>query len=160
MAGNTELAANVNPSPTLDELIQRNKEYAATHIPMPYVTELAAEAYLLRNMAGHIQSNLGDLAALDAVFHFRQVIIVHHTDCGATHMSAPKIRGLLKSMLPGDTDSAIDSMIIPDYETGIEQSIRDDLKILKESPLIRESLKNAAVGLRYDIKSGLVSQIS
>ncbi len=41
----------------------------------------------------------------------------------------------------------------------LEQSVRDDLKIVRESPMVRDGLKAAVSGFVFDIKSGVLKQI-
>ena len=44
--------------------------------------------------------------------------------------------------------------------SSIEQSIKDDLAILKASPLIREELAAKSYGFLYDIKTGELKTVA
>ena len=41
----------------------------------------------------------------------------------------------------------------------LEQSVRDDLAVIKGSPLVRKQLADRTYGFVYDIKTGLVSPL-
>ena len=43
--------------------------------------------------------------------------------------------------------------------TDIEQSVRDDLAVLREHPLVRQELKERSVGFVYDILTGLLTKV-
>ena len=43
--------------------------------------------------------------------------------------------------------------------TSLEQSVKDDLAILKASPLVRKELRENASGFIFDIKTGLLSAV-
>ena len=44
-------------------------------------------------------------------------------------------------------------------ESSLEQSVRDDLALLKASPLVRKELAENAKGFVYDIKTGLLTPV-
>jgi len=41
----------------------------------------------------------------------------------------------------------------------LEESVREDLKFLKESALVRQEIKDNARGYVYDIKSGKLKEV-
>ncbi len=43
--------------------------------------------------------------------------------------------------------------------SSVEQSVKDDLAILKASPLIRKELAERSSGYVFDIKTGLLSAV-
>ena len=43
--------------------------------------------------------------------------------------------------------------------SSLEQSVRDDLAVIKGSPLMRKELADHSYGFIYDIKTGLVSAV-
>ena len=46
------------------------------------------------------------------------------------------------------------------WRTSLEQSVRDDLNILKKNPYIRKELAENSIGFVYDLKSGLLTPVS
>ncbi|KAK4063148.1 hypothetical protein Trihar35433_8943 [Trichoderma harzianum] len=49
-------------------------------------------------------------------------------------------------------------LVLP-FITDLEQSVRDDVKLLKTSRIIRRELRENASGYLYDVKSGLVRRV-
>lgn len=45
------------------------------------------------------------------------------------------------------------------FLNSLEQSVRDDIAVLKANPFIRKELAENAVGFVYDIKSGLLTPV-
>lgn len=149
-------------SPTVAELLERNRQLAATHEPFPKFSEMSdvgkspakiaivtcidprcnpdgflglnpGDAFVMRNICGHIAPILNDIVALDVFLGLSDIMVVHHTDCGATHFNDSLIRDGLKKRFPSNKD--VDTMSFGAI-TNLEQSVRDDLTILKKSPLI------------------------
>jgi len=46
-----------------------------------------------------------------------------------------------------------------DINRSLEQSVRDDLKIVRDSPMVRQELKDKAIGFVFDIKTGLLTKV-
>ncbi|OCL12161.1 carbonic anhydrase [Glonium stellatum] len=172
-------------SPTVAELLERNRQLAATHEPSPTLSEMGKEgksppkilivtcvdprcnpaeflglntgdALVFRNICGHITPVLKDIAAFDVFLGLSDIMVIHHTDCGATHFTDDFIRDGLKKRFP--TNGDIDSMSFGAI-TDLEQSVKDDLEILRKSPLITKELAERSVGFVYDIKSGLLTAV-
>lgn len=172
-------------SPTVAELLERNRQLAATHEPFPKFSEMSdvgkspakiaivtcidprcnpdgflglnpGDAFVMRNICGHIAPILNDIVALDVFLGLSDIMVVHHTDCGATHFNDSLIRDGLKKRFPSNKD--VDTMSFGAI-TNLEQSVRDDLTILKKSPLISKELGERSVGFVYDIKTGLLTAV-
>jgi len=60
-----------------------------------------AEALVSRNIAGHARFALKDILFANSLMNLQNLLIVHHTDCGATHFTNEKIQGVLKNKFPG-----------------------------------------------------------
>jgi carbonic anhydrase len=72
------------------------------------------EAIVFRNMGGRVRSLLGDIVAMDALVGLKHLLVIHHTDCGATFEPAEAVRqGLNK--LPGADSDAIQALSLPNY---------------------------------------------
>ncbi|TVY90438.1 Uncharacterized protein LAWI1_G002966 [Lachnellula willkommii] len=170
------------------ELAGRNKTVAASHQPISTFAELAEagkdvprvvvitcvdsrcvpEYFLdlkqgdgvlvMRNICGHIEPALNDILALDSFLSLKEIMIIHHTDCGAFHFTDSLIKDVLKKRLPGHAGS-IDDMAFGAFGD-LEQSVRDDIAVLKASPLVREELVAATSGFVYDLKTGGLTPVS
>jgi carbonic anhydrase len=46
-----------------------------------------------------------------------------------------------------------------DCDYSMDQSVREDLNVLKTSPFVRKELADAARGFVYDLKTGLVREV-
>lgn len=83
------------------------------------------------------------------------VVVVHHVDCGMTHLTNDFIRTNLKK--EGLGDEKVDS-----FEFGeildLEQSVRDDVKFLKASPYIKKEIRVS--GYVFDLlKTGKLTAV-
>lgn len=139
----------------------------------------------IRNMGGQVEVSIHDVATLDSEFHFKELVIVHHTDCGVTHMTKDGVAAYLKENLPDVTDAALEAFPIRVFSrfvpfpwlrapsTGIfrckvlitilrlsmEESVKHDLEVVRKSPYIRKGLKDSVRGFVFDIKTGLLSPV-
>lgn len=172
---------------TIPELLKRNKAFAATHQPIPSFQQLSElgvamshyavitcadprcnpENFLdltmmdgvviFRNVGGHATHAINDIVALDGFLELTDILVVHHTDCGTTHFKDADIKEGLKARLPEKKDE-IDGMVFGGIDD-LEQSVKDDLAILKASPLIRKELADHCVGFLYDLTTGELSSV-
>jgi len=76
------------------------------------------------------------------------------TDCGLTHFHNEKIRSALLEIAPSDAE-AIKTQGFGQITTSIEESVREDLALLRNSPWITNTTQ--LVGLKYEIESGKLS---
>ncbi|TVY65516.1 Carbon disulfide hydrolase [Lachnellula suecica] len=171
------------------ELASRNKKIAAAHQPIPTFAEMGEMGvglphvivltcvdprcipeYFLnlhpsdgvlvtRNICGHIAPALNDILALDAFLSIKEIMIVHHTDCGATHFTDDIVRETMKKRLPSSSHTEVDNIKTFGAIKDLEQSVRDDIALLKAAPLVRKELADAAVGFVYDLKTGELTPV-
>jgi carbonic anhydrase len=62
------------------------------------------DAVIARNAGGRIKAGLRDLLILDTLSGgqvIKEVVVIHHTDCGCTHISDDVINQRLKEWYPG-----------------------------------------------------------
>ena len=94
-------------------------------------------------------------------------------DCGALAFTDEQVREDLRKRQPNE--KSIDTtdfgtiteyafslrVVIPQSLTfpSLEQSVKDDLAVIKGSPLMRKELAERSYGFIYDIKTGLVSPL-
>ena len=100
--------------------------------------------------AGNLLSSKDELRSIiisQRLLGTREIAVFHHTDCGMLTFSNDDLRKKLKQDLNADAEN-IDFLPFKD----LEQSVRDDVATIKNSPLL---LKNIEVsGFIYDVKSG------
>jgi hypothetical protein len=66
-------------------------------------TEIAA----IRNLGGQAEISLNDVATLDSEFQFKELVVIHHTDCGVTHLTSSGVYEYLKENLPSATTAEL-----------------------------------------------------
>jgi carbonic anhydrase len=176
--------SNTMSPPTLVELLERNQAYAPSHAPFPTFAEIGAsgkpgpqvlvvtcadprcepyqflniapfEAIALRTVGGRVEPQLPGIIALETNINFKEIAIVHHTDCGATIFTTEKVSNVLKERAPG-RESEIAEMKFGDFKD-IAGSVREDLKIFRENPFVSKQLRENAHGFVFDIKTGEVT---
>ena len=154
-----------------DQLIQANDEFAKTfdkgHLPVPPARQVAVltcmdarlhpETFLGLDIGdAHVIRNAGGRASDDAIRSLiisshllgtKEYLVIHHTDCGMLTFSNDELRTKLKEKTGADADH-IDFLPF----SNLEQSVRDDVKHIQESPLIPDGVQ--VRGFVYDVKSG------
>jgi carbonic anhydrase len=160
----------------LPEVAAANERYAASFskgdLPMPPGRQFAAlvcmdaridpaKALGLDEGDAHVIRNAGGRASPDALRSLiisykllgtREFLIVHHTDCGMLTFTNDQIRDMLKTD-PGADASSIDFLPFDD----VEQSVRDDVATVRNSPLIPNDIP--VTGFVYDVRTGRLTEI-
>ncbi|HZS91095.1 MAG TPA: carbonic anhydrase [Chloroflexota bacterium] len=157
-----------------DEFIEANKAYAARFtkgdLPVPPARHVAVvacmdarldparalgleegDAHVIRNAGGRAKDAIRSLAISQQLLGTREVVVIHHTDCGMLTFTDQQLREKIRSDLGVDTDQEF----LPFSD--LEQSVRDDVQAIRTSPLL---LKDVPVrGFIYDVKTGLLSEV-
>lgn len=175
------LWAQYNPTEVIvmavtPELLAANTRYAASfnkgHLQMPPGRKVAiltcmdarldpAKALGLSEGDAHVVRNAGGRASADALRSLtisqqllgtREILVIHHTDCGMLTFKNEELRAKLKSELGADA-SEIDFLPFSD----VAQSVREDVATVRNSPYI---LKDTPIaGFIYDVKTGRVTPV-
>jgi carbonic anhydrase len=109
-----------------------------------------------RNVCGHVGPALSSILALDSVLTLSEVMVVHHTDCGALLFTDDTVKAGLKARAPENQE--IDGLSFGAI-TDVPKSVQEDLAILKASPLVRKELAEKISGFVFDIKTGLLTPV-
>ncbi|KAI1421977.1 carbonic anhydrase [Xylaria sp. FL1777] len=167
------------------ELLKRNEAYLEKgHKPIPLFTELgftlkkmifscfdgrvkpqellgltdADGVILVRTASGTPARNLNDIAAIDNLTTLTELIVIKHTDCGATYMTEDQIRAHIRTH-----NADIDNQVLNNYTIGTTHDIvertRKDVQLIRNSPIIRKELRETASGLLFDITTGKLTKI-
>jgi carbonic anhydrase len=117
-------------------------------LPSRFLGLEEGDAHVIRNAGGRASDDaIRSLAISQQLLGTNEVVVIHHTDCGMLTFSNEDLRKKLKQQLDADAEG-IDFLPFKD----LEQSVRDDVATIKNSPLL---LKNIEVsGFIYDVKSG------
>ena len=123
-------------------------------LPARFLGLEIGDAHVIRNAGGRASDDsVRSLAISQQLLGTNEVVVIHHTDCGMLTFGNEDLRKKLKQQLNADAEH-IDFLPFKD----LEQSVRDDVATIQNSPLI---LKNIEVsGFIYDVKSGKLLPIT
>ena len=106
------------------------------------------DAHVIRNAGGRASEDaLRSLTISEQLLGTNEVVVIHHTDCGMLTFSNEDLRNKLKQELNADAEH-IDFLPFKD----LEQSVRDDVVTIKNSPFIPKNIEVS--GFIYDVRSG------
>ncbi|KIW97158.1 uncharacterized protein Z519_02550 [Cladophialophora bantiana CBS 173.52] len=180
--------------PSVEELLERNKQYAAGHKPIPSLLARTKndpkmngphvlivscldsranpltflglnlrECLILRNVAGRFSSAASDIAALDTFFHISQIILVHHSNCGASHITKQQVLDGICQKRPEFVTTTAGGFGELEARLPMKEDNRDslveDLKRAKTCGFLRKDLVDGIVGLWLDVETGLVTKV-
>ncbi|KAL3494961.1 carbonic anhydrase [Aspergillus germanicus] len=109
------------------------------------------DAHVIRNAGGRVTDALRSIVISQQLLGTREIVIVHHTDCGMLTFTDDVIRSKIKSELNQNADHIA---FLPFPE--LRQSVLDDIKLLKDSPLV---LNVPITGYIYEVESGKIVRV-
>ena len=111
------------------------------------------DAHILRNAGGRVTEDMiRSLVISQQQMGTREIVVLHHTDCGAQTFQNKDFQEHLKRELGVDVS---DKDFLPFQD--IDESVREDMKLLQESPLIPDDV--VISGAVYDVDTGSMRQI-
>ena len=106
------------------------------------------DAHILRNAGGRVTDDMiRSLVISQQQMGTREIVVLHHTDCGAQTFNNEDFQEHLKCELGVDV-SGQDFLPFQD----IDESVREDMKLLRECPLIPDDV--IISGAVYDVDTG------
>jgi carbonic anhydrase len=107
------------------------------------------------NVGGRAASTLQSIATLDFLFHVQNVIVVHHSFCGATAVNPDRLIEHFRRHHHTELGAMFDreDLAITDFE----QSIRHDVALLRSSPAVPKNVR--LYGFFYEINSRQLTEI-
>jgi carbonic anhydrase len=159
----------------VDEVLTANENYASGFskgdLPMPPGPKLAVvacmdarldpakalgleegDAHVIRNAGGRAADALRSLVISQQLLGTNEVLIIHHTDCGMLTFDNATLQGICQERLGAD---ATDIDFLP--FGNLEQSVRDDVALVRTSPLIPDEIP--VRGFIYDVKPIMAASI-
>ncbi len=109
------------------------------------------DAHVIRNAGGRAADAIRSLVISQQFLGTREVVVIHHTDCGMLTFTDAQLRKKVSDELGATTDIPFLAF------TDIDQSVRDDVKAIRESPLLLKGLPLS--GFVYDVKTGRLRQV-
>ena len=159
-----------------EQFMQANQAYVALHgelnLPIKPKTRVAivtcmdsrlhvaqalglalGDAHILRNAGGRVTEDMiRSLVISQQQMGTREIVVLHHTDCGAQTFNNEDFQEHLKCELGVDV-SGQDFLPFQD----VEESVREDIKLLRECPLIPDDVMIS--GAVYDVDTGRMIEV-
>ncbi|WP_155997243.1 beta-class carbonic anhydrase [Streptococcus ruminantium] len=111
------------------------------------------DAHILRNAGGRVTEDvIRSLVISQQQLGTREIVVLHHTDCGAQTFTNEEFTAQLKRDLGVDVGN---QDFLP--FTDIEDSVREDIALLKNSPLIPDTIEIS--GVIYDVDTGRMTEV-
>ena len=163
-------------SPNADELIANNQRYAAAfadgHLQVAPKRQLAVVACMdsrmdtfeilgLRHGEAHIIRNAGGVITDDVIRSLclsqrfmgtREIVLLHHTDCGLQMVSEDDFKRELQSELGIKPWWALESFTDP------HSDVRQSIRRLQLTPFI--AYKDHIRGFVYDVDTGMLNEVT
>jgi carbonic anhydrase len=158
-----------------DEFLEANAAFAQSfdqgNLPMPPARKVAVvacmdarlhpekvlglaigDAHVIRNAGGRAADAIRSLVISERLLGTTEIVVLHHTDCGMLTFTNEQLAEKVKADLGADV-SGQDFLPFPD----LEQSVRDDVALLRNSPLIPSDIPIS--GAIYDVTTGKVHEV-
>uniref|UniRef100_A0A0W0FVG1 Carbonic anhydrase n=1 Tax=Moniliophthora roreri TaxID=221103 RepID=A0A0W0FVG1_MONRR len=117
------------------------------------------EAHIIRNAGGCAKDALRSIVISQRLLGTREIALFHHTGCGLLTFTTPQLREKIKAELPPDDPNATKALNEIEFMefNDLEESVRDDVKFLREHPLI---LKETSItGWLFRVEDGKIVQV-
>ncbi len=114
------------------------------------------DANVIRNAGGRAADALRSLAVACGILGVREIVVIHHTDCGLCAVTNGDVHATLAEALGPNAAAAaaaIDFLPFAD----VDQSVRDDLALIQASPLVPSDIP--VRGFVYDVTTGLLREV-
>jgi carbonic anhydrase len=114
------------------------------------------DANVIRNAGGLAADALRSLAVSTMLLGTREIVIIHHTDCGLHSISNEEIYQRFEAEIGSaakDAATTIDFLPFAD----LDQSVRDDVAEIATSPLFPNDI--TAFGFVFDDETGQLRQV-
>jgi carbonic anhydrase len=159
-----------------DELLRNNAEFARNFskgdLPMPPGKGLAVvacmdarlnvyallglqegEAHVIRNAGGVVSDDvLRSLVISQRLLGTREVILVHHTDCGMLTFTDDQVKADIEADIGLRPHFALEAF------SDLERDIRQSIARIKASPFVPN--KDSIRGFIYDVRSGALQEVT
>ncbi|RDW58510.1 carbonic anhydrase-2 [Coleophoma crateriformis] len=177
------------PSNLLSELLARNSKFSQTYQAPPGLLQMAKAirssgagviilscadprlnpyqifgvdstikgVTMVRNAGGRALDAIRTISVLQTIGNPKTIVVLHHTDCGMSHFHDAEVRKALIQIAPQEEET-IKATQYGEIAGSIEESIQEDVNLLKASPFVTPG--TTLVGLKYDISTGVVTQVT
>ncbi|WP_084102429.1 carbonic anhydrase [Demequina sp. NBRC 110051] len=160
--------------PIADELIANNAEYAKSYVadrPLPPRRKVAVvacmdsrldtfallglevgDAHVMRNAGGVITDDMiRSLVISQRKLGTREIILIHHTDCGALTFTDDELRNQLLD------ETGLKPAWSPESFKDLDADLRQSMERLRRSPFLVET--EQVRGFVFDVHTGLLREV-
>jgi carbonic anhydrase len=110
------------------------------------------DAHVIRNAGGRAVDALRSLVISQQLLGTREVVVIHHTDCGMLTFTDAQLKQKLREGLGVET--SVDFLPFAD----LDRSVREDVEAIRQSQLLLDDVPVS--GFVYDVKTGRLRQVS
>jgi carbonic anhydrase len=158
-----------------DELLANNDAYAAAFggpLPLPPARQLAVvacmdarlnvygllglqegEAHVIRNAGGAVTDDtIRSLAISQRLLGTREIILIHHTECGMLTFSDDGFRGAIEE------ETGIRPPWAAEAFSDLDEDVRQSVNRINASPFI--PVKDSVRGFVFDVGTGRLREVS
>ena len=158
-----------------DELLRNNARYAETFtgpLPLPPAKHVAViacmdarlnvygilglregEAHVIRNAGGVVTDDeIRSLAISQRLLGTREIILIHHTDCGMLTFSDDQFKRVIQDEVGVKPPWAAESF------TDLDEDVRQSVARIQASPFIPH--KDAVRGFVFDVATGKLNEVT
>jgi carbonic anhydrase len=122
-------------------------------IPSRLLGLTEGQAHILRNAGGVVTDDaIRSLAISQVLLGTREIVLLHHTDCGMLKVTDEEIAAKLEETTGERPQWSANAF------SDIEQSVRDSIARLRDSPFIPN--KDSIRGFVFDVKAGELREVS
>jgi carbonic anhydrase len=160
---------------TTDELLRNNERYANSFdkgdLPMPPAKQIAivtcmdarlspyvmlglseGDAHVIRNAGGVITDDeIRSLMISQRLLGTREVMLIHHTDCGMLTFSDEELREQIQQEVGIKPHFPLESF------ADLEEDVRQSIKRIEASPFIPH--KDSVRGFIYEVETGHLREV-
>lgn len=157
-----------------DELIENNRAYAATYTPdrpLPPRRQLAivscmdsridvfdvlglevGDAHVMRNAGGVVTDDvIRSLTISQRKLGTREIILIHHTDCGALTFTDDQLRNQLLE------ETGLKPAWSPESFTDLDADLRQSMERVRRSPFLVDTTQ--VRGFVFDVHTGELREV-
>lgn len=111
------------------------------------------DAHVIRNAGGRAdQDAVRSLIISQQMLGTREVVVIHHTDCGMSSFENEQLQSQLSERF-GTAADHIDFLPFAD----LAQSVRDDVATIRDCPFVADDV--IVTGFIYDVKTGRIETV-
>lgn len=122
-------------------------------VPSRFLGLEEGDAHVITNAGGRASDDaLRSLIISYKLLGTREFLVIHHTDCGMQSFDSGQLREQLRRDTGADA-SEIDFLTF----TNLEESVRQDVRTIRDSPLIPDEIR--VRGYVFDVRTGRLREV-